>query len=513
MNQEQLNKLKRLKTDLPFFAKNCLKIRTKDAGIQSYRLNEAQLYIHQKLEEQKAKTGKVRAIIVKGRQQGCSTYIAARFYHQVITRNGCKAFILGHREDATNNLYQLVLRYQEMMPEFLKPKTTVSNAKSLIFGELQSGYSLGTSGGGTVGRSDTIQLLHMSEAAYYENTEELSSGVMQTVPEGAGTEIILESTANGMGNFFHQMAIGALNEENGYQLIFVPWFWQPEYRLPADKLVLDEEAKTYQELHKLDNEQMAWRQMKIATLAGKIEQFKREYPATVQEAFETSSEGKLISPEDVLQARQSKLELDWHDPLIIGIDPAGEGKDRTVIIYRRGRYQYKSEIYKKWGSMQIVGRIVQIIQQFHPAKIFIDKTYNGAIVDRLIELGFGHIVIGVHFSQKADEPSKYANKRAEMWFRMRDWLQDLPCRIEDFNDIQGELTCVGVKPPNSRGTFLLESKEEIKKTLGLSPDIADALALTFAFFIAVHDDVEVMKEKLGITDQSVDQTRNSITGY
>jgi hypothetical protein len=147
------------------------------------------LYLHQQLEEQKRGKGFVRAIILKGRQQGCSTYVGARFYHQATQRFGSKVFILTHREDATNNLYKLVQRYHENCPDFMKPSTGVSNAKELYFDTLDSGYAIGTAGGGTVGRSDTIQMLHGSEVAFWQNTDEIATGIMQTVADVKGTEI------------------------------------------------------------------------------------------------------------------------------------------------------------------------------------------------------------------------------------------------------------------------------------------------------------------------------------
>lgn len=73
----QLDKRKRLKNDFQFYARHCLFIRTKDSGLNPFLLNKAQVYIHQRLEEQRATTGKVRAILLKGRQQGASTYIEA----------------------------------------------------------------------------------------------------------------------------------------------------------------------------------------------------------------------------------------------------------------------------------------------------------------------------------------------------------------------------------------------------------------------------------------------------
>ena len=158
MSQDQIRR--ELIADFPKYASTCLKIRTKEGNVAPFVLNKAQLYLHQKLEEQKRVKGYVRAIVLKGRQQGCSTYVGARFYHQVTQRFGSKVFILTHREDATNNLYKLVQRYHENCPDFMKPSTGVSNAKELYFDSLDSGYAIGTAGGGTVGRSDTIQM-HM----------------------------------------------------------------------------------------------------------------------------------------------------------------------------------------------------------------------------------------------------------------------------------------------------------------------------------------------------------------
>lgn len=472
-----------LKDDFIFYAKNCLKIRTKEGSVKPLELNSAQIYIHHKLEEQKKLKGKVRAIIVKGRQQGCSTYIAARFYHQTTHRQGCKAFILAHREDATNNLYGLVNRYHDNCPAMVKPSVGVSNAKSLYFDQLDSGYALGTSGGGSVGRSDTIQLLHGSEVGFWENTDEISSGIMQTVPDMVGTEIILESTANGIGNMFHKLAMIALAGETQYQVIFVPWFWQNEYRmdLPEDFSLTNEETE-YKTNYDLDDKQIFWRRNKVAELAGGAWQFKQEYPATLNEAFQSSSDNSFIQPETVMKARKAE-NVHADQQLIIGVDPAHKGKDKTAVVWRKGRIQYKSEQHSGLDTMAVVGRLVQIINHDKPQKVFIDVGGIGAgIYDRLKELGYGSIVVAVNFGEKADDPARYANKRAEMLARVKEWLERQPCKIEDSDQLHGDLTAAEFKFDSS-GRLLIEPKDKIKERIGRSPDLSDALCLTFAFII------------------------------
>lgn len=493
--QERLKELlKEYANNFPIYAEQCLKIRTKEGSVVSFHLNKAQEYIHKKLEEQKRLTGKVRAIILKGRQQGCSTYVAARFYHRVTNSIGTKCFIVTHRDDATNNLYKLVQRYHENIPLPVKANTGISNAKELYFDNLDSGYSVGTAGSGNIGRSDTIQLLHGSEAAFWSNTDEISTGIMQTVADIKNTEIILESTANGIGNMFHKMAVAALQGQSEYQLIFVPWFWQDEYRadLPKD-FRLTEEEEQYKTLYGLDDNQIAWRRNKIANFVAGEWQFKQEYPATPIEAFQTSSDDSLIQPEDIIAARKAE-DVQMDDQLIIGVDPAWKGKDRTAIIWRAGRVQYKNETFQGLDTMEVVGRLVKIINHYKPEKVFVDVGGIGAgIYDRLKELGYGRVVTAVNFGGKADEPTRYLNKRAEMWDRTKDWLKSSPVKIEDNDELHGDLQAPHYTF-DSAGRLKLEPKEDIKKRYTKSPDLADALALTFAFNIPN----KALKQKYGV---------------
>src|SRR5437868_6551462 len=103
-----------------------------------------------------------------------------------------------------------------------------SNSDGLTFANTDSGYVLGTAGTRGVGRSSTIQLFHGSEVAFWPHAETHAAGVLQAVPDADGTEVILESTANGPGNFFHQTWREAERGDNDFVAIFVPWFWQDE---------------------------------------------------------------------------------------------------------------------------------------------------------------------------------------------------------------------------------------------------------------------------------------------
>ena len=158
-------KLKRLRDDFEYFARYMLRIRTKSGEVVPFILNRAQKYLHDQLEQQRRKTGKVRAVICKGRQMGCSTYVQGRFYWRLWGKRGLSAFILTHEQAATDNLFALTRRYHELIPDWARHPTAAANAKELVFAGRECSYSVATAGTKDVGRSRTIQLLHGSEVA------------------------------------------------------------------------------------------------------------------------------------------------------------------------------------------------------------------------------------------------------------------------------------------------------------------------------------------------------------
>src|SRR5260221_6256061 len=208
----------RLRDDFDFFARNTLNIRTKTGAIERLHMNRLQRHLHEKLEAQRRNTGKVRAIVVKGRQGGCSTYLEARYYHRGWgAKNALQIFILTHEQPATENIFGIAQRYHDGMPDGLRPPTKTANAKELAFSDNGVGYQVATAGTKGIGRSATFQLFHGSEVAYWPNAEDHIAGVFQTVGDAPGTEIILESTANGVGNLFHRLAMASVRGAHAYE--------------------------------------------------------------------------------------------------------------------------------------------------------------------------------------------------------------------------------------------------------------------------------------------------------
>ena len=169
-------------------------------------------------------------------------------------------------------------------------------------------------------------------------------------------------------------------------------------------------------------------------------------------------------------------------PLILGVDIARGGRDKTRIVDRLGRCAgHACDVTVDSNDlMDVVGRVALWIDKLDPDKVFLDITGLGAgVYDRLRERGYREVV-GVNFGSKAGDTDRFANKRAEMWARLMDWLRDEGgADIPDDDEWQASLTAPGYSfDSNSR--LLLEPKEKIRERVGFSPDVGDALALTFA---------------------------------
>lgn len=470
--------------DFNEFSRSFLKVKNKAGQIVPFTMNVAQQYVHRLLEKQKQELGYVRAVILKGRQQGISTYIEGRFFHRTVTNHGVRALILTHEQNATDNLFGMTQRYLENYPDQLKPQLGAANAKELVFSKLDSSFSVATAGNRGAGRSATAQLLHGSEVAYWPSAEDHLAGIMQTIPTEKDTEIIFESTANGIGNVFHKIWQQGEAGGGGWVAIFIPWFWQHEYRISG--VELGEEDYEYGAIYGLDEQQMMWRRHKIGELGGDVRLFMREYPSSVAEAFSVSDDKSLINSIDVQKARKAVAEIDKSAPKIIGVDPARFGDDFTVAYIRQGRVSEKLLKINGKDTMAVTGEIVKIIGKYAPSAVFIDVTGIGAgVYDRLRELNYKQCH-SVNFGGDAIDKKRYVNKRAEMWDLMKEWIANQPAQIPDDDALEVDL-CGLRYSYDSKGRLILESKKDAKARGIKSPDDGDALALTWAMPVSVMD--------------------------
>lgn len=503
--------LSRSRDDFAYFARHHLFIRTKDGSLVPLVLNRAQRHLHDRLERQRAK-GKVRAIIVKGRQLGISTYLQGRFYWRLWrTKKALRAFILTHEQDATDNLFGMAQRYHDNLPVFIRPETKAANAKELVFADTDCGYQVATAGSKEVGRSQTIQLLHGSEVPSWPNAEShvvsLLTTALAKTPESEG---ILEATAKGIGNVFHRMYMAAQRRDSEYEAVFIPWFWGEDYQEPCPaNHHFSPEWIEYGQLHGLEWEQLYWawktnRELAQAKSlpADKIcPDFRQEYPATAEEAFQTSG-NSFIPALSVLRARKANApttpgpeRIIGRGPIILGIDPAPY-RDKLGIIDRCGRVMGE-RICERWEPNPDVdyvgGRLAAVFSRLRPDAVNIDTSegFGAALYHWLANRQWGDILNAVSFGQSplgigptGDE--LYANRRAEMWDLMREWFETAGgVAMKDDEILATDVLAPEWGPGATRRSptsneLIIEPKDKIRERIGASPDMGDAAALTFA---------------------------------
>lgn len=203
--------------------------------------------------------------------------------------------------------------------------------------------------------------------------------------------------------------------------------------------------------------------------------FRQEYLCD----FTASAENILIPIDSVVQACRRELTADdvRYAPKVIGVDPARFGTDRSVIFCRQGRRAFEPLVFTKIDNMTLAARVAHEIERFHPDAVFVDAGCGGGVIDRLRQLGYAHIM-EVPFGASASRPEQYVNKRAEMWYELAQWIKTIGV-LPDLPELKTDL-CQVCYDYDAAGRLRLESKEKLKERTGKSPDLADALALTFA---------------------------------
>lgn len=302
---DKRNKIEKSKNNFKDFAKRQLRIITKDAsqGYVPFEFNEAQTKIHKAIEKQIKEKGRVRALVLKARQQGISTYTAGRVFWKTFYTPHTRSVVIAHDSATSDALFTMSKNFIDRMSKDFKPELIRSNAKEVKFSHNDSGFRLYTAGSPEAGRGTTPTILHCSECAFWQSDEKILAGLFQGVSSADGTEIILESTANGATGAFYRMWKAAERGENDYVPIFLPWFMTKEYTMtPPDNFERSIEEEELSEEYGLNNGQLWWRRMKIGE--GGESKFRQEYPSTAEEAFVVS--GKNVFNVEKLNKLETK---------------------------------------------------------------------------------------------------------------------------------------------------------------------------------------------------------------
>ena len=267
-------------------------IRTKSGEIKPFIPNFAQKVVLEKI-EQCIKAGRpVRIRLLKARQLGFSTLFEAIIYAFTSRRQGFHSLVIADDEEGSKELFEMNKLYHEMLPEYAKTPTKKSNAIALEFEGLKAKIHIDTARNKRAGRGSTFQIVHRSESSRFQFYKDVSLGIANAVADIPGTMIFDESTANGMELWYDDVQ-RSIKGEDGYDFIFIPWFYDPSYTMPCGPdFVLDIDERNLKakvkDLYKteLSNEQLNWyRFCLVHKCGGDMKLRSQEYPSYPEEAF------------------------------------------------------------------------------------------------------------------------------------------------------------------------------------------------------------------------------------
>ena len=238
-----------------------------------------------------------------------------------------------------------------------------------------------------------------------------------------------------------------------------------------------------EQTHVIDEKELA---------ALKVEMSENEYRQEFLCDFSAAQDNGLI-PIDDIRAAANKFyrESEYMGaPLIYGIDVARFGSDASVIFKRRGLVAFEPIVIRKFDNMALADRIAVEMAKEKPDAVFIDSGAGQGVIDRLRQMRFD--VVEVPFGAQAIDKEQFANRRMEMWWNMAQWIKQGGAIPPD-PVLQGDLGAptYGYTP---KGPKILEAR------IGRSPDLADALALTFAAPVAPKLSRSMERAIYGVND-------------
>ena len=539
------------------YIEHFLWIRAKSGELVPLKLKPAQEKLHRALEEQDAAGKPMRAIVLKARQLGFSTYTEARIFQRAATQENHRALVMAHRDDSTDGLFAMFRLFYQELPQPLRPMLARDNDGEMRFANpsrrkrdrdmapgLRSSIRCATAGtGGGVGRGITIRSAHCSEYAFWRGDKKATLlGVLQAVPAEKGTMVIIESTANGYEEFQKLCAL-AMAGESDFAFIFSPWYEEAEYRKPVPPgTVWTEKELEMAERFGLDEEQLAWRRWCIDNnCAGDERTFRQEYPSTAEEAFLTTGTGVFDNEVvmDCLKAAPEPLargdfaydydgtaitNIRWVDsergcirlyarpearrPYVLGGDTAGEGSDfftgtvldnvtgETVAVLRR-----QSDEIEYTRQMYCLG------VWYNGALMGIEINFSTYPQRELERLGYADFYQRERFDSIRHELRKSYGWRTTPQTRpvlvsgLKDLMQTAPQLVRDRDTLSEMLTFV--KTDSGRAEAAAGEHDDLIFSLGIAHQIRTQQRS------ADWEELEQVQERLGdrLKKQAKKQTR------
>lgn len=404
-----------------------------------------QAHISQALEDYAAgRRVNLRFLVLKGRQQGFTSYITAYQLARAIISVNFAGYTVADNSDNTEAIFADKAKFPyDKLPDIIKPSEKYNTRRELHFEALNSKWRVATAGKKDVGRSKTLQMWHGSEAAFWDDLQHMLVGIKPALTPAS--ICILESTANGFNEFKDLW-----DEANDWERLFYEWWETPEYRYEFESPEAEQRFKA-EVLRERDNTEayedwlydrckwliegvgLEWQQTYWYYRQRDLkEAIKQEYPCSADEAFLAS--GRCIFDTELVMRRKRELEqqgvywdtgsfrIKWRDaetrdriekadwwphqdgmiriyehpdsrtPYVIGADTKGEGKDFfAAAVINNITGQVVATLHRGFrNSTEFAHQVYCLGRYYNNALVGVEMNFNTHPIEELTRLGYTH---------------------------------------------------------------------------------------------------------------------------
>tara|TARA_R110002051_G_scaffold286487_2_gene349100 strand:+ start:2545 stop:4257 length:1713 start_codon:yes stop_codon:yes gene_type:complete len=394
--------------DFQFFCANELKIVTKQGELVPFLWNEPQQEVWKLIH-----AGRIRLGVLKARQMGMSTFIAAYFFWRTQFQPNTKCVVLAHEDEPARMLFGIYKTYYENQSEWIQAHFPLKHSTriELVFAGSGSYIRIATAKNPDKLRSRTVQLLHCSEVAFWVYQKEVMTAAMQALTDKG--LCFVETTANSFNHFYKWW-----QEKSAYEKVFLPWHSLSSYRIDkndegdyfdayGEKINLDPisiaalsepltaDEKHYKKNFQLLDSQLRWRRWCILNKCESDERvFQQEYPASPVEAFLTT--GDQFFPGDHIPAEVTSISAEIEPPKAgsvysIGVDTASGSKQGdysayAVVNMTSKPYKIVAWHYDRVPIHKFADRVIEAAEKYNQAIAVIEVNNVGAAVMQDLEL-------------------------------------------------------------------------------------------------------------------------------
>jgi len=372
--------------DFVYFCENYLKIIDRDGNLVPFKMKPAQRQLFEAIGNNPWQ------IILKARQMGSSTIIAAFFFWKSLFIPNERCLIVAHTHEAVRNIYRIYKTFYDHLPKFLQFRTKTSSANEIVF--FHGGTIRISSATGQNFRGATYNNIHCSETAFWKDIAQTIAGLFQTAT--GNSNIIIETTANGL-NAFHSLWVDG---DNGFDKTFVSWTMEPDYKLDEIDMQPSTQLLNYAKEWGLTEKQTWWAAQTLAVrCANSWPIFCQEYAIDAMTCFVSSGDRFFNEVYPHAQFKEGYIEYEPHNAqsaYVLGADTAsgsatGDYSAFIVLDVTSGRPRIVSSFVGRDSPIQFARLVYSECKKYNATAVIESNSYGLSIIEYLRHQDYGKL--------------------------------------------------------------------------------------------------------------------------